>query len=95
MEGVNVDYTIYCSSKHTITIDTRMLIQYPSILAHMMNGMLLFASVVFVIAYFPKLYALDAYRKLILLLLFTTALGLHGISHLLLEKEYHYNPLKW
>ena len=72
-----------------------MLMAYPSIMAHILNGLLLFASVLFVIAYFPKIYALDAYRQLILLLLFTTALGLHGISHLLLEKEYHYNPLKW
>jgi len=71
-----------------------MLIQYPSIMTHILNGLLLFASVLFAIAYFPKIYALDAYRKLILLLLFTTALGLHGISHLLLEKGYHYNPLK-
>ena len=71
-----------------------MLMANPSIMAHILNGLLLFASVLFVIAYFPKIYALDAYRKLILLLLFTTALGLHGISHLLLEKGYHYNPLK-
>ena len=72
-----------------------MLIQYPSIMAHMLNGALLLVCVLFAIAYYPKIYALDAYRKLILLLLFTTTLGLHGISHLLLEKEYHYNPLKW
>jgi len=64
-------------------------------MAHMLNGALLFVCVLFVIAYYPKIYALDTYRQLILLLLFTLALGLHGISHLLLEKEYHYNPLKW
>ena len=71
-----------------------MLILYPSIMAHMMNGALLFVCVLFVIAYYPKILSLDAYRQLILLLLFTLALGLHGISHLLLEKGYHYNPLK-
>ena len=72
-----------------------MLMSYPSMMAHMMNGALLFVCVLFVIAYYPKILSLDAYRQLILLLLFTLALGLHGISHLLLEKEYHYNPLKW
>ena len=71
-----------------------MLIQYPSIMAHILNGLLIFASFLFVIIYFPKIYTLDTFKKLILLLLFTIALGLHGISHLLLEKGYHYNPLK-
>jgi len=67
---------------------------YPSIMAHMLSGVLLFTVVVFAIVYFPKIYTLDAYRKLVLLMLFITALALHGISHILLEKAYHYNPLK-
>ena len=71
-----------------------MLIAYPSIMAHMLNGALLLVCVLFAIAYYPKIYALDAYRQFILLLLFTLVIGLHGISHLLLEKGYHYNPLK-
>jgi hypothetical protein len=71
-----------------------MLIQYPSIMAHMLNGALLLVCVLFAIAYYPKIYALDVYRQFILLLLFTLVIGLHGISHLLLEKGYHYNPLK-
>lgn len=65
---------------------------YPSILSHLASGAVLFASVVFGILYFSKLRSLDTYRMFVLLFLFSLVLAVHGISHLLLEKEYHYIP---
>ena len=68
---------------------------YPSILAHMLNGLFLLLSFIFVIIYFSKLQNLDAYRILVLILLFSLVVGVHGISHLGLEREYgFFAPIK-
>jgi hypothetical protein len=50
-------------------------------------------SVITAILYSSKIQSFDIYRILILALLLSTALGIHGISHLMLEKEYGYDPL--
>ena len=63
---------------------------YPSILAHVLNGLFLLLSFLFVIIYFSKLQGLDAYRIVVLTLLFSLVVGVHGISHLGLEREYGY-----
>ena len=63
---------------------------YPSVFVHFVSGMLAFFSVLYAFLHWSKLGTLDTYRTLILLLFFSTALGIHGISHLQLEKEYHY-----
>ena len=67
---------------------------YPSVMSHMLNGMLMFVAVIFTFLFFSKLNTLDVYHKLVLILLFSIAVGLHGISHLGLEREYGFNPLK-
>ena len=66
-----------------------MLVPYPSILASALSGMLVAASVVVALLYTPKL---DTYRTLVLMLLFAIAIGVHGISHAVLEKQYGYVP---
>jgi hypothetical protein len=65
---------------------------YPSIMAHILNGLLLFAAVVYVLFNFQKTQSLDTYNVLIVILLFSIAMGVHGLSHLFLEKEYNYVP---
>ena len=65
---------------------------YPSIMAHMMNGLFLLAALVFVIYSYSKLRALDSYHILVLILLGSVALGVHGLSHAALEKQYRYVP---
>jgi hypothetical protein len=65
---------------------------YPSILAHIMNGLILLFTIVYGIRVFPKLQSLEPYKILALLLLFAIAIGIHSISHLGLEKEYKYVP---
>jgi hypothetical protein len=70
------------------------MIYYPSILAHVFNGMLLFISIVIALMYFSKLTKLEPYEKIGLFLLFSIAIGIHGLSHLGLEIIYGYNPLK-
>ena len=65
---------------------------YPSILAHIAGGIVLVFSVIVLIVYFPKILSLDVYRILILIMVFSIAISVHGISHLGLEKEYEYSP---
>jgi phosphoglycerol transferase MdoB-like AlkP superfamily enzyme len=66
---------------------------YPSIMAHILNGLLLFASLLFVVFYFKRIQTVDTYRILILLIISSIAVGIHGISHAILEKEYNFFPL--
>lgn len=65
---------------------------YPSIMAHMLNGLLIFIAVIYVLFNLPKIQTLDTYNVLIVILLFSIAMGVHGLSHLFLEKEYNYVP---
>ena len=65
---------------------------YPSILAHMLNGFLLMLAFVAIVIYFSKLRTLDAYHIVLLVLLSSLAVGVHGLSHLGLERAYNYSP---
>lgn len=69
-----------------------MKIPYPSLIAHAMSGIVVAGSVLFAILRASKLKGLDTYRILVLALLFAIAVGLHGVSHAILEKEYGYVP---
>jgi hypothetical protein len=65
----------------------------PSFYAHIINGLcLLFASVLLYKNY-SQIKKIDPYRLIILTLIFSIGIGLHGLSHLFLEKIYNYNPL--
>ena len=67
--------------------------QAPSIYAHMMNAILLFISVILIYMNYSTISRLAASEKVKLILLFSLAIGLHGLSHLGLETIYNYNPL--
>jgi hypothetical protein len=45
------------------------------------------------LALYSKNIAKDPYQTMVLLLLFSIAVGLHGLSHLGLEVAYEYDPL--
>ena len=66
----------------------------PSVMAHALNGILMFAAVVVAYINFSVLRRLDPYKLLMILLVFSIAIGIHGISHLGLEKIYGLNPFK-
>ena len=68
--------------------------QAPSIYAHMMNAILLFISVILIYMNYSTISRLAASEKVKLVLLFSLAIGLHGLSHLSLEYVYKFNPLK-
>lgn len=66
----------------------------PSIYAHMMNAILLFISVILIYRNYSTISRIAATEKVKLVLLFSLAIGLHGLSHLGLEYMYKFNPLK-
>jgi hypothetical protein len=66
---------------------------HPSMLAHMLSGGFMLVALFCLVRCYSKLRRLDVYQTLMLSLLFSIAIGVHGISHLGLEKEYGYNPV--
>jgi hypothetical protein len=50
-------------------------------------------AIVMVIVYSSTIKKMGLYQWLVLLLLFSIVVGIHGVSHLGLEKEYGYNPI--
>jgi hypothetical protein len=66
----------------------------PSMMAHALNGLLMFAAVVVAYMNFRVLYKLDPYKKVMILLVFSVAIGIHALSHLGLESVYGFNPFK-
>lgn len=66
---------------------------HPSFLAHVFSGLLMGIALYIVVTCFSTLRKLDTYRVLVLVLLFSIVVGIHGISHLGLKKEYGYSML--
>ena len=66
----------------------------PSIMAHILNGLFLMIILWFSLYHYHTLVNLEVYQKLVLLFLLTLTIGLHGLSHLGLERVYSLNPLK-
>ena len=63
-------------------------------MAHALNGLLTFAAVVVAYMNFRVLSRLDPYKKVMILLVFSVAIGIHALSHLGLESAYGFNPFK-
>ena len=64
----------------------------PSIYAHTISGGLLVASTIYLAFYISKIMSRDPYQIIVLILLFSMAMGIHGISHAGLEAIYSYSP---
>ena len=62
----------------------------PSFYAHAFNGILLLISLILIITNINKINQFDLYKKIMLLLVFTLVVGIHGLSHLGQESEYNY-----
>ena len=55
-----------------------------------MNGVLLFIAFILVYKNYSKLIHLEPYKLISLMLFLSMSLGIHGLSHLGLEKGYDY-----
>ncbi len=65
----------------------------PSFYSHVLTGIILLFVIIIIIFNYKKIN-MTFYQKIILLLLITIIIGIHGLSHLLLEVHYHFNPLE-
>ena len=70
------------------------MILLPSFYAHVINGILLLVAFSLLLQNYRSINHIDKYKLIILVLLFSIAIGVHGLSHLGLEKTYGYNPLQ-
>ena len=65
----------------------------PSFYIHIINGVLLFIVFILLCTYYSKIIHLEPYKLMSLMLLLSISIGIHGLSHLGLEKGYGYNPI--
>jgi hypothetical protein len=57
----------------------------PSIYAHIINGVLLLFAILLTIKHVYKIKTLDYYKQIKLVLIFSIAVGIHGLSHMMLD----------
>ena len=67
----------------------------PSVYAHVINGVLILFAFIVLCKNYSKIGILEPYKFIMLLLVFSMAVGIHGLSHLGLEKIYGYNLLNF
>jgi hypothetical protein len=65
----------------------------PSVYAHVINGLLLLIAFIISFRNYSQIRNLEPYKLIIIVLIFSIGVGVHGLSHLGLEKVYNYNPL--
>ena len=65
----------------------------PSFWAHTSTGFLILIILFIFIKNYNQIINLNIYNILILLLLFTIVIGIHGLSHIGLESIYGFNPI--
>jgi hypothetical protein len=65
----------------------------PSFYAHIINGLFLLFAFILLYKNYSKIIHLKPYKLIILTLLLSLTIGIHGLSHLGLEKVYDYNPM--
>ena len=66
----------------------------PSVYAHIVNWLLLLLATFMLFKNYSKVIMLEPYKLIILTLIFSIGIGIHGLSHLGLEHNYNYNPIK-
>lgn len=65
----------------------------PSFFAHLFNGLFLLMALLLLYKNYSKVNNLDFYKKILLVLIFSISIGIHGLSHLGLESTYNFNPM--
>jgi hypothetical protein len=65
----------------------------PSLYAHIINAVFLLTAVILLFSNYSNIKKIEPYKKIILILLFSIAIGVHGLSHLGLEFVYGYNTI--
>jgi len=75
-----------------------MLTKYliaPSLSSLFITGLLLLLIIIIIVINLREISNFPLTKKLILLLLITITIGVHGLIHLGVEVNYKFNPYKW
>ena len=67
----------------------------PSVYAHIINGLVLLLAFILLYKNYANIRNLSPYKLIIIVLMFSICIGIHGLSHLGLEENYGYNPIKF
>lgn len=67
----------------------------PSFYSHIISSLFLFIAFILIYMNYSKIIRLEPYKLIILLILLSLSIGIHGLSHLGLEKNYGYNPMSF
>ena len=70
-----------------------MYLYAPSFYAHIINGLLMLAAFVLLYKNYSTISKLEPYKLIVLTLIVSICVGVHGLSHLGLESIYKFNPL--
>jgi hypothetical protein len=71
-----------------------ILYENPSFYAHVINGILLLVAFIMLYINYSKIRGMKPYNLILMILAFSLATGVHGLSHMGLEHIYHYNPIQ-
>ena len=66
----------------------------PSFYLHQMNAFLILVSLFLLFTNYSKIKKIEPYQSVVLSLLLSLAVGVHGLSHLGAEYIYGYNPIR-
>jgi len=69
------------------------LLYLPSFYADLMNGILLFIAAIILYRNYSTIQKIEPYKLVIITLLFSIVVGVHGLSHQGFERSHGYNPL--
>lgn len=67
----------------------------PSFYSHIFSSFFLFIAFILIFKNYSRIIRLDPYKLIMLTLLLSLGISIHGLSHLGLEKTYGYNPLSF
>lgn len=67
----------------------------PSLNSLFVTGFLLLLAVFIIVKHYKTIMKYGPYQKLVIITGFVIAIGIHGLIHLGVEKEYDFNPYKW
>jgi len=68
--------------------------EIPSFYLHQINAFFIFISFVLLFRNYSSIQKIETYQMIVLSLLFSLAIGIHGLSHLGAEYIYGYNPIR-
>ena len=67
----------------------------PSFYAHVLQSLLLLIALIYFFKHYQYFTKLPQYQILVLLLLASAVVGIHGLTHSELESVYGFNPIKY